>query len=398
VLTTARDPVSVLMVAIGGYGQHYLNALVDLAPACRLAGVVDPIANQSPVWPTVAAQRVPVHATIEEFYDAGHSADLAVIASPIHFHVPQSIVALEHGTCVLCDKPLGASVEEADALCRVRDQSRRWAMIGYQWSFSAGIQALKRDILEGRFGVPRRVSALCCWPRDITYYRRNDWAGRLRDVTTGRPVLDSPANNAMAHYLHNLFFLLGPEMHLSAQPRCVEAEMYRAYAIESADTAMCRAMAGQDVEVLFYASHVTSSTIAPRFRLEFDDAVVTFGEETAGITAISRGGHRHQYPAPDETPQFHKLRVAVDGCAAGQADAAIVCGPEAARPQTVCVNAMHESAGEIREFGPGFVHSEGTPERLWVDGLDEVLLRCWAQRCMPSDTGVAWAVRGGVLR
>lgn len=391
----SNQPVSVLMVAIGGYGQHYLNALVGLSsPAWTLAGVVDPRAHQSPVWPAVEALGAPAYPTIEEFYAAGHRADLAVISSPIHFHVPQALVALAHGTSVLCDKPIGARVEDADELCRARDASGRWVMIGYQWSFSEGIQALKRDILAGGFGAPVRASALCCWPRDFAYYGRNDWAGRLRDGATGRWILDSPANNGMAHFLHNLFFLLGRALPVSAVPHEVEAEMYRAYPLESADTAVCRAVTKEGVEVLFYASHVTKGTIAPRFRLEFEDAVVTCGEESPEIVAVHRQGNMRRYPAPDATPQFHKLTVAIAACASGLPDPEIPCGPEAARSQTLCLNAMHESVGDVADFPARLVQREGPRDRLLVDGLDDVLLRCWQQRALPSEIGVPWATRG----
>jgi hypothetical protein len=75
-------PVRVLMVAIGGYGYHYLRALLDDVPPKRgiLAGVVDPFARMSPAWSTVAALGVPVCGTVDGFYDAGHRADLAVVA------------------------------------------------------------------------------------------------------------------------------------------------------------------------------------------------------------------------------------------------------------------------------------------------------------------------------
>ena len=121
----AAGPVSVLMVAIGGYGFHYLKTLLEeLPPArCRLAGVVDPRAEQSMLWPVVSHLGVPVHASVEAFYGEGHRADLAVISSPIHWHVPQSLVALAHGSTVLCDKPLGATIQEAQELIQARDRS-----------------------------------------------------------------------------------------------------------------------------------------------------------------------------------------------------------------------------------------------------------------------------------
>ncbi len=389
-----HETVSVLVVAIGGYGFHYLKTLVEeLQPSrCHIVGVVDPMAKQSRLWPVVSLLGVPVRPTIEEFYAEGHHADLAVISSPIHWHVPQSVVALAHKTSVLCDKPLGATIQEAHELIRARDRSGRWVMIGYQWSYSAAIQALKADILAGRFGKPIRLSTLCCWPRDLSYYGRNDWAGRLRDGTTGRWVLDGPENNAMAHYLHNLFFVLGPEMHLSAEPCSIQAELYRANAIENCDTAVCRAMTNEGVELLFYASHATERTIAPRFRFEFEYAVISCGNENGGgIVTLERGGREMSYGSPDDTPQFRKLVAALDRVnGAGP----IVCGPEAAMAQTRAVNGMHDSVPEIAAFPASLIRRERSPERVYVEGLDDILMRCYREGRLPSEAGVPWATAG----
>ena len=387
------DAVSVLMVAIGGYGFHYLKTILDEFDPLdvRLAGVVDPFAERSGLWPRVARLRVPISATVEEFYAAGHRADLAVVASPIHHHVPQSSSALANLSHVLCDKPLGATIQEADELMGLRDRSHRSVTIGYQWSFSSAILSLKRDIMAGRFGRPRRLATLCLWPRDASYYRRNDWAGRKRDAVTGGWVLDGPANNAMAHFLHNIFFVLGRQLHLSALPREVRAERYRAYPVETDDTVACRAVTDEGIELLFYASHATAENAGPLFRFEFDDAVVTFGDPKTGIVAQDPGGRRVAYGSPDDTPQFRKLAAAIDAARTG---AAVVCGPEAARSQTLCVNAVYESVPEAARFPEDLLRRAGDPERLFVAGLDETLLRCYRNATLPSEEGVGWATPG----
>ena len=386
------EPVRVLMVAIGGYGYHYLRTLLDDVPAERaiLAGVVDPLARDSQAWSTVEALGVPVCETVGRFYDAGHQADLTVVVSPIHMHVPQSIAALDRGSAVLCDKPIAATIQEVRALEAARDRAARFVLVGYQWSFSAAIQSLKRDLLAGVLGRPRRLVTLCCWPRGLAYYRRNTWAGRLRDADTGAWVLDSPANNAMAHFLHNAFFVLGPQMHLSAMPSKVCAELYRANPIESADTAASRIILDNGCEVLFLASHATDQTIAPRFRLECDDAVVTFGEDDRIVVARLRDGTLRQYGDPDATPQFTKLHVAISQV---RIPGEPVCGIEAASAQTLCVNAMHDSVPDIVPFPRDLVMTRDD-EQVCVPGLDDALLNCYERWSLPYETGVAWARAG----
>jgi len=225
----------------------------------------------------------------------------------------------------------------------------------------------------------------------VAYYRRNDWAGRLRDEVTGRWILDGPANNAMAHSLHNLFFLLGPQIHLSALPRSIDAELYRAFPIESCDTAVCRATTTDGAVVLFYASHATERSIDPRFRLEFEEAVITHGEDAPVIVAVDRAGRRKEYGSPDATPQFRKLEAAVE-FVRGRGE--IVCGPEAAMPQTLAVDGMHDSVPEIPALPVSLLRLETSPERVWTAGLDDLLRRCYRDGTLPAETGVPWAVAG----
>jgi hypothetical protein len=249
---------------------------------------------------------------------------------------------------------------------------------------------LKRDILAGLFGRPVRFSTLCCWPRDLAYYRRNTWAGRLRDPRTGGWVLDSPANNAMAHHLHNLLFLAGRDQRSSASPAAAEAELYRAYAIESADTACCRLRTDDGLEILFHASHVTTRPIDPAFRLEFEDAVVTFEGTPPAIVASDGGGRRKEYGAPDDTPQFKKLFDAIE--AVGNPAAVIPCGPEAASAQTIAVDLMHRSAGDALDYPRRMVDDQG--DRRCVPGLADTLERCYREEVLPSEAGEPWARRG----
>ena len=113
-----QDPVKVLMVAINGYGHFYLKTLLKEIPCEKavLAGVVDPEAERSEYYKAFKEFGIPVCNRMNDFYMSGAQADLAVIASPLHYHVPQSINALHHGTNVFCEKPICALTSEAESL------------------------------------------------------------------------------------------------------------------------------------------------------------------------------------------------------------------------------------------------------------------------------------------
>ncbi len=205
-----KDSVSVVLVGAGGMGFYYLKALLEefspLYP--HLLGVVEPHPEMSASYKELRKNRISIYPALREFYDVHSEVDLAIIASPMHHHVPQSSQALQRGSHVLCEKPLAATVQDARRLITGSFSSDLWVKIGYQWSFSEAIQGLKKDIIQGRYGRARRLKTLCFWPRDLLYFQRNDWAGKKKNAD-GDWVLDSPANNAMAHFLHNAFYILG---------------------------------------------------------------------------------------------------------------------------------------------------------------------------------------------
>jgi hypothetical protein len=75
-------------------------------------------------------------------------------------------------------------------------------------------------------------------------------------VADGRIVVDSCFGNAMAHFVHNLLFWIGgPSLFSWAKIAAVRAELYRAHAIEGADTFFVEADCVDGVTARFAVSH-----------------------------------------------------------------------------------------------------------------------------------------------
>ncbi len=384
------SPVSVVLVGTSGMGLYYLKALLEefSSDELELRAAIDPFPEKSDRYSELKTRKIPVFRTLSEFYETGQTADLAVISSPTHYHVAQSSEALRHGAHVLCEKPISATTQDADRLIQERDKTDCWVMIGYQWSYSKAIQDLKQDIIKGLFGKPVRLKTLCFWPRGADYYRKSKWLGRKKDEE-GRWILDSPANNAMAHFLHNLFYVLGEQTDTSVQPAEVTAELYRAHSIKNFDTVACRAFSQEGTEFLFYASHVTHLDKGPVFSFEFEQATITYSEVSDDIIATDLKGKEKHYGSPEES---HPLRKLTEAVASAREPRPIICGPEAARSQTLCMNGIQESFPEILEFPDSMIQRE--ERRLWVDGLGEAFNDCYTKGILPSEGDFSWA-RGG---
>ena len=394
-MTKEKKPVSVVLVGISGMGLHYLIALLEeFSPeAIELLAVVDPFPEKSERYSELRSRGIPMFLSLNEFYESGRFAELVVISSPIHFHVPQSCEALRHKSHVLCEKPLGATIQDVERIIQQRDTASRWVMIGYQWSYSAAIQALKKDILEGKLGKPVLLKSLYLWPRDESYYQRNSWAGEKKDEE-GNWILDSPANNAMAHYLHNMFYVLGDRIETSAQPVEVIAELYRAYTIENYDSVAARVHTEDGVEHLFYASHAAAEERGPMFSFEFEHATVTYGEYSDDIIVTDLQGKAKHYGSPEAGHPLQKLFEAVE---AVRKPKTIFCGPEAARSQTLCINGIQESFPEIMTFPESMVQHDIEKGSRWVKGLSEALYDCYQKGVLPSEADFSWAKQGKLV-
>jgi len=384
-----EDSVSIVLVGAGGMGSCYLKALFQNFAVSNidLRAVVEPRMEASASYPELLNRKVSIFSTLFDFYEKNPPADLVIIASPVHYHVDQSSLALNRGSCVLCEKPVSPTVQDARRLILETRASHLWVKIGYQWSFSEAIRTLKEDIIRGRFGRALCLKTLCLWPRDLDYFHRNDWAGRIRD-DKGHWILDSPANNAMAHFLHNVFYILGEQPDSSAMPLTVMAELYRAYPIENYDTIACRAWTRGGTEILFYASHSTYKDLGPMFTFEFEKGNVSFGEDGDTIVARTHDGKEIDYGSPEKDP-FRKLS---DALAAVHSLRPVICGPEASVAQTLCMNGIQESMPEVFPFPEARIRKD--KRRIWVDGLSEDLYACYKQRILPNESGLAWARRG----
>lgn len=387
-----KKALDVVLVGIGGYGMLYVKEMLERAhvEGAALKGVVDPNPQACSRLGELEAGGIPIYATLQEFY-AEHTADLAVISAPIQYHADLTEQALACESHVLCEKPVAATLADARRMMRARDTAGKKVAIGYQWSFSEAILTLKQDILNGRFGRPHRMKTIVLWPRDWHYYARG-WAGKKWDAA-GQPIMDSVAANATAHYLHNLLYLLGDAIDRSAVPTRMEAEVYRANAIENFDTAAFRMRVGSDVTLLYLVSHaITKQAVRePEFEMDFELAHIQYAAADGGgghIRARFKSGEVMDYGNPfaqDGRKLWTTVRAIRD-------DTEVPCGIEAAAAHTACMDAVHTMFPEVPVFPEEWIVRDPDMGMTFVKGLAGQLNYCYDNWRLPSETDVPWAV------
>ena len=158
--------VSVAMLALGGYGNIYLRAMFEegVVHNVKFVAGIDPNPVACRYLDAFEARGIPIYPTLEAFY-AESWADLVVMSPPIHLHMPFTLTALAHGSNVLCEKPVTATVQDARRMLEAERASGKFVGVGYQWSYAEAIQALKNDVLDGTLGRPLRLRTKVFWPR-----------------------------------------------------------------------------------------------------------------------------------------------------------------------------------------------------------------------------------------
>ena len=380
------NPVSTLFVGIGGYGDIYpslCEKYPEAAALCRPVGVVDPYAGRAPHYDWFQKMGVSFYDTIEDFY-AENTAELAVISTPIHLHKPQSLYALSQGSRVLCEKPLVPCLADALELQAAEKQAGKGLGVGFQWSFSASMNRLKTDLLAGRFGRPVFLKSLICWKRGHDYYRSSSWKGRVADAA-GRLIRDSVVTNATAHYLHNIFFLLGNSAGAAAMPDRVEAQVLRAKDIESFDTCLLKGSFPGGTGFWYGATHANDKEDQTRFLYRFQKGAVYFNErpDDPGNHMIAEftDGSREDYGNPQAFSEtLFKFLTMLRACR--EPETVIPCSVETVLPHLAVCEGLFERV-PVQSFGQENLFEGGEPWGVYVQGLSETMLAAYKAEELP---------------
>ncbi len=360
--------VNIVLVGVGGFGITHLNEALEgkTKDLINITGVVEPYPQCCPKIDAVKERQIPIYSTLDEFY-AEHTADLAVLSTPIAFHADQIIYCMERGSNVLCEKPLCADEKDVDRIKAVQDKTGKFLLVGYQWSTSKTILNIKKDILDGVYGKLKAMKTLVLWPRNEAYFNRSTgWAGK-KYTKDGVAVFDSIANNACAHYLHNMFFVLGDEMGTSKMPVAIHGELARANSIENFDTAVINFTFDNGAEGYFIASHAIERNTDPIFCYEFENGrIISVPNAQSGeLIGELNDGRKINYGKADVSSNCYKLEVAVRLCMGEKHD---YCGLDGASVQTKVINYIQNNC-EIMDFKKTHVENGVTV----ADGLADLL-------------------------
>ena len=167
-------------------GNHFHG--IHLSEHAELAAVCD----IDPAKMKKAAEAQSVEGYLD-YHDliARPDLDAVHICVPHYLHAEISIAALNAGKHVLCEKPMGVSLQEAQAMVQAARASGKALTVCFQNRFNGASQRMKEIIDSGELGKVLGGSAFVCWDRGGAYYANCPWRGKW--ATEGGSVLINQA-------------------------------------------------------------------------------------------------------------------------------------------------------------------------------------------------------------
>ena len=381
-----HDTVRFAVVGVEGYSRSHLSMVASLAEAGRARLAASMIINPGD-HPDIVAEferrKVRVFADYGAMLEACRGdVDVVTLPVPIYLHAPMTIAALDAGYHVLVEKPVAGCLAEADAMIAAWRRNDRHCAVGFQQIYSPVFQVLKERIVSGRLGSVRQIAVAALWPRPQAYYDRNEWAGKL--FCQGRPVYDSPFNNALAHQIMNMLYLASPHRGQAASVHHIEAELYRAYDIESFDTGCLRAQTSEGVQLVFAAAHACSETMNPLMRLDAESALVSWEIGADASIAYEDGTVESVSEYSPRSCMIENIADAVLGHVPQPH-----CTLEIGRAHVAYIDAVHRAA-EIRDVPAAYVTTNEDNQRV-IAGIEETVRATWDTGQLFSELGSLFA-------
>ncbi|MBR3109506.1 MAG: Gfo/Idh/MocA family oxidoreductase [Clostridia bacterium] len=175
------------VIGCGAISGNHFHGIKKAENAC-LRAVCD--IDESKLKKSMEAQNVDGYTDYHDLLTRP-DIDAVHICVPHYLHAPISIAALEAGKHVLCEKPMGMTLGEAQAMKRAAEASGKTLTICFQNRYNGASLRMKEIIDGGELGRVIGGSAFVCWDRDEAYYASCPWRGAWK--TEGGSVLINQA-------------------------------------------------------------------------------------------------------------------------------------------------------------------------------------------------------------
>jgi predicted dehydrogenase len=165
-LLPVLDPIPVAVVGVGVFGRNHARVYKELeqqGEAVWLAGVVDPdVARADAVAREFGCK---AFGSVGQMLTTHSEIRAASVAAPTVQHLAVARDLMEAGVDVLIEKPLAATLAEADELVKLAATNKRIAQVGHLERFNPAVRATVPLITQPMFFEVHRLSVFT--PRSL---------------------------------------------------------------------------------------------------------------------------------------------------------------------------------------------------------------------------------------
>ena len=146
------------MIGVGAFGRNHARVYQQLQQAgrVRLVGVVDP--NMARADAMAREFSCKAFGSVEQMLTTHSEVQAASVAVPTVLHLEVARTLMEAGVDVLIEKPVAATLGEADELLRVAAEHKRVAQVGHLERFNPAVRATLPLINRPMFFEVHRLS------------------------------------------------------------------------------------------------------------------------------------------------------------------------------------------------------------------------------------------------
>ena len=125
----------------------------------------------------MADSNTPYFSSAKEMLAAGIETDVVSICSPNGLHAEHSLLALEHGKHIVCEKPMALSKADCESIIYKALQMHKNVFCVMQNRYSPPSVWIKEVVEKKLLGNIFMVQLNCYWNRDDRYYKKGSWKG-----------------------------------------------------------------------------------------------------------------------------------------------------------------------------------------------------------------------------
>ncbi len=187
-------PTRIAVVGAGAFGRNHLRVYRELELAgqpVRLAALVD--ADPETRAQTAKKYSIPAYATLEELL-AETPVDAASVCVPTVHHAALAAPLLAAGVDLLIEKPLAATLAEADQLLTLAARHNRILQVGHLERFNPAVTAVRPHLNRPMFFECHRLSVFT--PRSLDVDVVLDLM--IHDLDIVLSLVDSPVREVRA--------------------------------------------------------------------------------------------------------------------------------------------------------------------------------------------------------